>query len=262
MQAITHGSDLRLAPTIRGFADDSGGSAKRAFRAIARAGFSVVQLDAAMPGIRPRELDASARRDLKSTIKRAGLGLAGIDLIIPPDHFSEPAHLDRAATAAIAACQLAADLGRVPLTLNLPTERADADLVASLISSADHIGTPLVICDTCEPGDLVAWLKQYGGGTATAGIDPAGLLMKRFDPVQAVQQLSGHLGVARLSDATRGQAASQTPAGQGDLDLLAYRVSVDLGQPFHGPVVLDLRSLSSPMAAASRAKSLWDKAIP
>lgn len=262
MQALTHGSDLRLAPTLRAIADSNGGSAKAGLSQIAKSGFTTVQLDAAMPGVRPRELDASARRDLKSTITRNGLALAGVDLMIPPEHYSDPAHLDRAASAIAAACQFAADLGRVALTLNLPTKQADADLVASVLAAADHVGTPLVICDPCEPAELHDWLTQHNSAPLTAGIDPAALLMTRIDPAQAAQTLTGQLGAARLSDATRGQAASQTPLGQGDLDLLSYRVCVDLAQPIHGPVVLDLRGLANPINAAAHAKAAWDQAVP
>ena len=261
MQGLTHGSDLRLAPTIRPIATQYAGSARRAITQIAEAGFTAIQLDAAMPGLRPRELDTSARRDLLATLARTGLSLAGIDLFIPPDHYSDPAHLDRAAEANHAALSLAAELGRVPLTLNLPIDQADASLVNATTAAADDCGSPLVICSTQNTEQLLSWIKQHGDGVASAAIDPATLLMARSDPAQAAQQLTGSLGVARLCDATRGQSDSRSPVGQGDLDLMAYRVSIDLAQSRHGPVVLDLRALSSPLAAASLARVAWKKAI-
>lgn len=261
MQGLTHGSDLRLAPTIRPIADEIGGAPRPAIKKIAAAGFNALQLDATMPGLRPRELDTTARRDLKTTIARSGLTLAGIDFFIPPDHYSDPAHLDRAAQATQAACQLASDLGRVPLTLNLPDDQADASLRQELFATADALGVPLIICHTQPTDKRLDWLKQHQSAGLTAAIDPAALLMARIDPVKTAQALTDWIGVARLSDATRGQSDSRAIVGRGDLDLLAYRVSVDLAGPKHGPVVLDLRSLTAPFAAASAAKTAWERAV-
>lgn len=261
MQTLSHGSDLRLAPTIRPIADQHHGSPRRALAVLAEAGFAAVQLDATMPGLRPRELDKTARRDLVTTARRSDLTLAGLDLFIPPDHYHDPAHLDRAAAALLAACQLAADLGRIPLTLNLPAGEADPALVRDLLAAADGCGTPLVICHAQPADELASWIRERDSELLAAAIDPASLLIARIDPAQAAQALSGHLGVARLSDASRGQSDSRCTVGRGDLDLLAYRVSVDLAGPKYGPVVLDLRSLSTPTASAQHAQQAWQNAV-
>lgn len=260
MPTLSHGSDLRLAPTIRPIASEQGVTPRQAIRAIASLGFSAVQLDATLAGMRPRELDSSARRDLSATVIRAGLSIAGLDFFIPADHFYDPVHMDRAADAAAAACTLAADLGRLPLSINLPFDDADPSLKDALFTAADALSVPLVICHAAAPETLKQWLDYAAETEVAFGIDPAAMLTARYDPAQAMQALGGSIGVARLSDAKQGQAEGRVPVGSGDLDVLTYRVSVDLAKPKYGPVVLDLRGLASPSAAASTGMAAWEQA--
>lgn len=256
MSTLTHGSDLRLAPTLGPIAQAMR-SPKLAIERIAKLGMSAIQLDAALPGLRPRELDRTARRDLAATLRRSGLTLAGIDLLIPPDHFREAEHLDRAAAAALAALELAADLGRVPLTLSLPGPDSDAELVDVLIQGSDQFGVPVVALSDQPIDALIAWRNGIDSSLVTCTIDPAQRLTSRSDPAECIQALGSGFGVARLADARRGLADSRCVLGDGDLDLLSYRVSVDLAASALGPVVLDLRQLTSPEIAATTANSRW-----
>ena len=82
-----------------------------ALRRMAEVGIPAVQLDATLSGIRPRELSPRTRKDLAALIQRQGLRLAGLDLFIPRSHYLESDRQDRAITAALAAIELAADLG-------------------------------------------------------------------------------------------------------------------------------------------------------
>lgn len=117
-------------------------------------GFRAVQLDATAAGLRPRDLDRSARRDLAATLRRAELTCAGIDLLIPPQHFTDPTHADRAAEALFAAIDLAADLGTLTesavvsrarsalapiVTVSLPAPD-DPALASGLIQRVDALG--------------------------------------------------------------------------------------------------------------------------
>ena len=98
------------------------------------AGVRGVQLSATQPGLRPRTLDGAARRELRARLKRLELTLSGLDLWIPPEHFTEPANVDRATAAAEAAVVLAADLGRVPVSMTLPADAAASALAAQALS--------------------------------------------------------------------------------------------------------------------------------
>ena len=236
-----------------------GGSTKAALRVVAEQGFTAVQLDATLSGVRPRELGRTARRELAVYTKRLGLAITGLDFMIPNEHYRDPAHMERAADSAVAACGLAAELGRVPVSLNIPADSADPMIAESIASAADQVGVCLAIHDEAQHAGLVKWLDQQGASLLTAGLDPAALLLSRNDPIKVAQSMGGRLGVARLSDARRGEVdAGRVPVGRGDLDLLAYRVSVDIAPLRRGPVVLDLRGLADPVAAARIAQTAWD----
>ena len=258
---LTHGSDLRLAPTLGPVAIAMSASPKRAIQAIAGKGFQAIQLDATLPGLRPRELDTSARRDLASTLSRSGLALSGIDLFIPPDHFIDPEHQDRATEAACAACALAGEIGRVPVGLKLPIDDLPNAVMEALLGASETAGVTLAVYADAGADVLAQWIKRYETDQVVTGIDPAALLVRRDDPAAVVQACSERLGVARLSDAVRGQAdGRRVSVGSGDLDLLAYRVSIDLAPRRQGPVVLDLRGLANPLAAAAAGQAAWQQA--
>ncbi len=261
MPTLSHGSDLRLAPTLGPLVLTINQSSRKAFTLIAEQGFTAVQLDATLPGIRPRELDTTARRDLLATAARSGLSVAGIDFMIPSEHYSDPQHIDRAVQAAVAACVLAADLGRVPVSLNLPIAEVDASVVQMIADSADAHGITLAIHDEADLDELKRWLAAHASPHVGAGLDPAGLLIRGKDPAGEAQALSGSLRVARLSDASKRQAdGGRQVVGVGSLSMMPYRVSIDLAPGRVGPVVLDLRGLSSPLNAMSTAKQAWDSA--
>ena len=261
MTTLSHGSDLRLAPTLAPLVQSAGLPPRKALSLVSEQGFSAVQLDATLAGIRPRELDVTARRDLLVTARRSGLTIAGIDFFIPADHYSDPQHLDRAVASAIAACDLASALGRVPVSLNLPMKKVDASLVGMIADSADAQGVSLAIHDEADLDGLTRWLKSNAPPHVGVGLDPAALLIRDTDPSLSAQSLSSSLRVARLSDASRGQSdGGRQVLGAGSLSVMPYRVSVDLAPNRIGPVVLDVRGLLSPLEAMKSAKSVWDKA--
>jgi len=261
MAQISHGSDLRLAPTLGPLVQTSGQPPRRALSRIAEQGFSAVQLDATLPGLRPRELDKTARRDLTVTAKRLGLSIAGIDFFIPAEHYSDPHHIDRAVAAAIAACTLAGDLGRVPVSLNLPIGKADPATLQIIFDSADAHGVTLAIHDEADMKGLSRWLDSHAPPHVGIGLDPAALLIREADPSALAQKLADALRVARLSDASKGQGdGGRQVVGVGSLAVMPYRVSVDLAPNRVGPVVLDVRGLTSPLDAMRAGKAAWDKA--
>jgi len=261
MPTLSHGSDLRLAPTLGPLVQASGQPPRRALSLIGEQGFAAVQLDATLPGIRPRELDATARRDLLASAQRTGLQIAGVDFFIPPDHYCDPQHADRAVAAAIGACSLAGGLGRVPLSLNLPVAKVDASVAQMIADSADAQGVALAIHDEADTDGLSRWLKTHAPPHVGVGLDPAALLIRDRDPSAAAQSFSKQLRVARLSDASKGQAdGGRRVVGSGSLAVMPYRVSIDLAPNRVGPVVLDLRGMSSPIDAMRSAKAAWDKA--
>ncbi|XAM00124.1 TIM barrel protein [Phycisphaeraceae bacterium D3-23] len=256
-----HGSDLTLAPTLGPLVRASRRPVRAAFSALADLGFRSVQLDAGLPGIRPRELDQRARRDLAAAALRAGLAITGIDLFIPRQHLLEPEHLDRATQALFAALQFAADLGRVPLSVALPIAELSSEVTDALLALADARGVMLAVHAEDQPEALSAWIAESGEGIAGIALDPAPVLASQNDPVQRLQQAGKLLAISRLSDTQRGLGdGSRLPIGAGDLDISGYRISADLAPDRLGPVVLDLRGLTDPAGAAAAGKRAWDNA--
>ncbi|QOJ01254.1 MAG: hypothetical protein HRU70_12460 [Phycisphaeraceae bacterium] len=215
-----------------------------------------VQLDATSPDTRPRDLDRSARRDLAAVLRRHGLGFAGLDLWIPPGHFVEPAHADRALAAALAAISLAGDLatlagdprGRVvcvelPANGSVEGEPMKATLAAVRAAIADAAArADVAVADFSRGFDPPV-------GPLTAGIDPAGLLLAGLDPAMHAARLTITPAAARLADA---DASVRRPLGLGRLDPAAYLACLH-ARGFTGYPVIDLRALPDASDAFDRA---------
>ena len=95
-----------------------------------------VQFDASQPGLRPRELDIGARRDVAATLRRHELVASGIDCFIPLERFIRLDAVERAMTALFESIAFAEFLGRVPVSFFMPQ---DADL-ANTISKKPRAG--------------------------------------------------------------------------------------------------------------------------
>ena len=191
-------------------------------------GFRFVQLSASQPGFRPRELDQSSRRDLLASLRRSELTISGLDLWIPVADYSDSARVDRAIESTLSAIRLAADLGRLALSLVLPD---DAKVVSAIAARASH--------DGIELADHRAPAGNYDG--VGAGIDPAAWLAQNLDPAAAVASNSKRLVSARLCDLlTSGLRGPIGDRQEGRLDVPGYRVALDVAG-YLRPVVVDAR---------------------
>ena len=231
-----------------------------------RAGYRAVQLNAAAPGVRPRDLDRSARRDLASLLKRSELSLSGVDLWIPPEHFLDPAHVDRAVAATLAALELAADIDRLVIGAVTATAAGDGRVVS--ISLPDGINDAVITAITERAVDCGARVADYGRAAAThvtpgvigPGHDPAASLLaaSAAPAVNAAGMMTLPTGLiaARLTDAsTFGRVVPGAHGGR--LDLLAYAMSLTAAS-YRGNVTLDTRGLPDPLQAAVAGKSAWE----
>lgn len=248
-----------LSPTVSPLIARCGGTVRSTLDKLAQWGYHSVHLSAAQRGIRPRELDRSARRDLLTTLGRHGMMLGGLDLLIPLEDFTDSSKLDRAATATLAAIDLAADLGRVPLCLNLPVSEVAHDVRGELVAAAERRGVPLAIHAEHETDALLSWLQEIDQRCVGAAIDPATQLALRHDPCDVAVRLSEHLLVARLDDGGTPSVASpggRCSVGQGRLDLLAYRAALAAAQRLR-TIVVELRELTDPVESLHAATKAW-----
>lgn len=245
---------LSIAPLVAG-AD----GVRRAVERARELGYRCVQLSAATQGIRPRELDTRARRDLAALLARHGLALSGLDLMIPPEHWADPAQLDRALSATLAAIALAGDLGRVPLCTALPVASLPADVITELLTAADGHGVALAVHCEQDTAALKTWLDEIDQPLVGAAIDPASLIASGQGPVDTALDLAGRILVARLDDFSKASgSAGNCPVGSGSLKLLNYRAALSTCNNLRS-IVADPRNLPDPAAAAEHVRKLWDQ---
>lgn len=196
---------------------------------------------------------------------RAGVVLAGVDFFIPRAHLLGADHVDRAVAATLAAIELAADLGRVPVSLALPVAKAAAEVKEAIVVAAEGHKVALAVHAEDELDKLVEWLDQVDLPELGAGLDPAAALAAGLDPAGTTHKLARRLVVARLGDWGGGSSradAFRQPVGQGELDVVGYRVAVELAQKRRGPVVADLRGTPDPLSAVRAAMAAWRAAGP
>ncbi|MBG83090.1 MAG: hypothetical protein CMJ40_00925 [Phycisphaerae bacterium] len=238
-----------LAPTAASLGNDLRVICDR----LRRDGWRAVQLSAAMPGARPRELGASARRDLAATLRRTELVAAGMDLWIPQEHFLDPSTVDRAVSSFDAACGLASDLGITALSVILPGPDQLDDEIREVIESSS-VKHGVLIADHRMPYEHVDEIES-------AGLDPAACFSVDRDPVNVVLELAGRLVAPRLSDLIATGLRGVPGDVGGRLDIHAYRAAVaTVASNRH--VALDLRQLTSPWEGMRTARAAWLAAGP
>jgi len=213
-------------------------------------GFRSVHLDAASPEIRPRGLDRSARRDLAATVRRAGIGLTGLDLWIPAAHYDDPESADRANAAVSDAVGLAADLaalcGRTNaiVSVTFPAEYAGLEAVGSLAESAGVIVEDFSIPASGTPEEMTAHPPAV-----RPGFDTARAILRGDGPGKAFASWSKKLASLRLNDA---DDTGRRTMGTGTLDAHTLGALHTTLIP-RLPMITDLRGLENPERAARAA---------
>ncbi len=242
-----------IAISAAGFAMPSGSSSRATIDTIASLGVRGIALDATAPGLRPRELTRSARRDIASILRRHELEVAGIDLWIPPSHFTNPTTSQRAIDATTNALEMCAELAplvggrsRPIVSLVLPEELSESIRV-TLGSIAQHHGSTIADHRIVRDDDDEA----TGIGV---GIDPVFYLTDGQSPAKAITRAGSDLVSARLCD-TNAMGRCVLRASGSKLDLTGYAGAMIVsGQEW---VTLDLRGLDDPIRASSQSINAW-----
>lgn len=204
-------------------------------------GYRAIQLNAADPSTRPRELSRSGRRDLAAHLRRHELVSSGIDLWIPRPHFGDEAKTDRAVAAILDALQFAADMaeltgGERVLSTAIPATVSDG-IVDAVAERASTIGVE--VANHTYPWDD----HEDPAAPMRLGIDPSAVVLAGDDPATAVAGAAkaGRLAAVRLSDLA--DSGRVTP-GDGSLDTLGFRVAVATSG-YERHLIIDLRGLPS-----------------
>ncbi|MBY0307145.1 MAG: hypothetical protein K2Q09_00240 [Phycisphaerales bacterium] len=244
------GCSLALASV--GGGEDDAARRLRAGLALARAGgCGAVQLDGSSGGMRARELDRSARRDVAATLKREGVAFSGVDLWVPERHFAEAAHVDRALRAVVEACGLAGELAKLTdaesrVSVCVTVAKSAAPAAVAAIGGA-AMGAGVVVADY-GPGERVV------EDSIGAGFDPAAELAAGRDPLARLGEMGGTVADARLTDSTR---VGRCAVGDGSLDVRAYRAVLETVTAVRW-VVVDVRGVSRGAGAVGGAVGAWE----
>ncbi|MFM9959534.1 MAG: hypothetical protein ACKVZJ_15870 [Phycisphaerales bacterium] len=227
-------------------------------------GLRCLTLNAAAADCRPRDLGRSARRDIAALVRRSSMSIAGVDLWLPPEHLTDPAHADRALAALLDAVDLAADFEELSggaedssavLSTALPDD-APSSLLSALreralarsVRLADH-RWPAPKAESIEPPLLI-------------GLDPARMFISegpKADPAAAASRLGPLIASARLSDANSAGCCAVGALGT-RLDVMAYLVALSTAG-YRGPLVVDVRAVEGQeraIRAAVRAACVED----
>lgn len=248
--AVTAGRHL-VAVALEGL----GLEPRDAFATLRELGVAGVQWPATRSGLRPKDLDASGRRDLQSTLRRHELAMSGVDLWIPPEHFGDPSRVDRAVAAVEESIRFAAEFGRCPISLRLPAVAAEGEashesVFEAIGAIAERHGVP--IADHAVPA-----AKRE---SIAMGLDPVAWLAAGHDPAAVAIEHAGAVAAARLADLDRG--GLRAPVGdpiEGRVDVVRYRVGLEVAG-YRRLVVIDPRQWSDPIAGVRRSAAAWTEA--
>jgi sugar phosphate isomerase/epimerase len=107
--------------------------------------------------------------------------------------------------------------------------------------------------------DLV---KPHAGKSVGAALDSARVLAAGHSPTHAAVELAGLIHVWVCADAVRsGSSVQNVPLGNGGGDIRAVAERLD-EQYFSGPVIVDIRGLANPVAAARHAAGVLQDMLP
>jgi sugar phosphate isomerase/epimerase len=228
---------------------------REALALVARLGYRGAQLNGTDPTMRPRDLGASARRDLKATLARVELVCSGIDLFIPPAHFEDPATVTRAVDAVQAALVLGAELGRAPVTVSLP-DTVEPSLRDALVAEAQRVGSRLLV--PCH--DLASIQKLSHSPAIGASIDCAAVLAAGGRPEELLLQAGDRFGAIRVVDLLRsGLRGPILEPRESRLDVLALKAALSLsdGARSMPAAVVDARQWSDARAGITASIARW-----
>ncbi len=179
-----------LAVTTRGLREREG-STRSALVWIAERGVGDVVVDASAADVRPRSLDRAGRRELSATVKRLGGRVAGVDLLIPAEHFESGEFADRAVGAVVDAIGLAADLRGFGATTGEP--------VVCATMGGEPVGGVLDSINAAAERDGVR-VALLGGpaGAMLEAVELGPLGRSGVDAAKRIAETGAGLGVMRV----------------------------------------------------------------
>jgi sugar phosphate isomerase/epimerase len=204
-----------------------------ALRKAAQLGVKGVHVNA-VGELAPDRLSATGRREFLYLVNSLGLTLTGLGF--PTRHgYNTPEGLEQRIAAvqkvlalsfALRAPIVTGAIGRIPEDTAHPTRQILTEAMTAVGRHADRVGASFAIETGPESGaTLRSFMESVGAIGLRAAVDPANLLIKGYDPVQAVRSLGDWTVQAFARDAVRtdtGDLGREATPGDGDLDWNEY----------------------------------------
>jgi L-ribulose-5-phosphate 3-epimerase len=222
---------------------------RRALAEAARLGVTGVQVDA-VGDLSPRTLSETGRREFRHLLRGHNLELTalgcplrhGLDVV--RDQEARIEHVRKVMTLSfdLGPRVVIVQAGQVPEKPDEPRRRLLTEALLALGHHGDRTGTVLALETGLESGQM---LRQFLDGLDTGGLaanlDPASLLMNRFDPYESTRALHGRIRHVHAKDARQAgssRAAQEVALGNGDIDWMQF-LSVLEEVEYRGWLVLE-----------------------
>lgn len=146
--------------------------------------------------------------------------------------------------------------GRIAEDLNHPARKMLVDATSEIGRHADRVGARFALETGTESGaTLAAFLQSIGSPGLAANLDPANLIIKGYEPIQAVYDLGPAIVHSHAHDAlyeSGGELGREVNPGDGVLDWPRYLAALEeIG--YRGWFVIERDASLNPESDISRA---------
>ena len=206
---------------------------RKALSEASRLGVVGVQIDA-VGDLAPSRLSDSGRREFRSLLRSYNLELTalgcplrrGLDSAEDQQQRLEHVRQVMSLSFELGPRLTVVSAGQVPEAPDTPEANRLRESLLDLGRHGDRTGTTLALETGQETGAaLAAYLATFDTGSLGANLDPANLLLNRFDPMAAVEELRGWIRHVHARDGRKGSASRagrEVPVGAGDIDWLSF----------------------------------------
>ncbi len=222
---------------------------KDALNAAAAMSFDAVEVPTVSGDLSPESLTPSGRRHFARFVSGLGLDLAALQADMPGMRLTDSARADERIARTTRIIELARDVGVGVVTASVGAlAHPDTGELSSLaMEGLSRIGE---VADACrvrfairssDPGDCIyETLQAVGCPSLKVGWDPAAMVMRGINPLDAIERYAEHITLFHARDALAGgqeRAGQETGLGEGEVDLLGV-LDVLRSLEYGGPYIL------------------------